>query len=158
MGGFMMEYSTEIEKVFNQLREAGIIVLATSSHDITTARSMSYVQKDGKIYFQTESTMEKALQMRQNPNVALCQSNIAIKGTAVSRGRILSEANASVMDLYQKWHKGSYDAYSHMEKGELYEITPTFITLWIYKEGEPHRIFFDCKCNKVWMEQYDHSK
>ncbi len=153
-----MDYSIELQKVFNQLGEAGIIVLATSSEDIPAARSMSYVLKDGKIYFQTESDFEKALQMKQNPNVALCQSNIAIKGTAISRGRVMSEANTSVMDLYKKWHRGSYDAYSHMEKAELYEVTPTFITLWIYKEGEPHRMFFDCNCNKVWMEQYDHSK
>lgn len=153
-----MEYSTELEKVFHQLGESGIIVLATSSQDIPTARSMSYVIMNGKIYFQTEAIMEKALQMKQNPKVALCQNNIAIKGTAISRGRILGESNAAIMAVYQKWHKGSYNAYSHMEKGELYEITPTFITVWTYVEGEPYRTFIDCMNHKVSMEHYEHSK
>lgn len=153
-----MDYTSELQKVFQQLGEAGVLVLATSSNDITTARSMSYVQIDGKIYFQTEATMEKALQMKQNPNVALCQNNIAIIGTAISRGKILSAANTTIMDLYKKYHRGSYDAYSHMEKGELYEISPTFITLWTYKEGEPYRTFLDCMSKKAWLEHYDHSK
>ncbi len=153
-----MEYKIEYENVFKQLGDSGIIVLATSSEDIPTVRSMSYVVVEGKIYFQTESAMEKAVQMKQNPKVALCQNNIAIKGTAKCRGRILSEENAKIMELYKKRHRGSYDAYSHMEKGELYEITPNFITIWTYIEGEPYRKYIDCVQSKVWMEHYEHSK
>jgi uncharacterized pyridoxamine 5'-phosphate oxidase family protein len=153
-----MEYKIELDNVFKQLGDSGIIVLATSSEDIPTARSMSYVVVAEKIYFQTESAMEKAAQMKQNPNVALCQSNIAIKGTAKCRGRILSEENAEVMELYKQRHRGSYDAYSHMEKGVLYEITPNFITIWTYIDGEPYRKYIDCGQSKAWMEHYEHSK
>ncbi len=153
-----MEYKNELENVYKQLGDSGIIVLATSSEDMPTIRSMSYVVVDGKLYFQTESEMEKAIQMKQNPNVALCQSNIAIKGTAKCKGRILSEENAVVMELYKQKHRGSYDAYSHMEKGELYEVTPNFITVWTYIEGEPYRKYIDCKKSNAWMEHYEHSK
>ncbi len=153
-----MDYQVELKKIYDQLGDSGIIVLATASEDEPTVRSMSYVMVEGKLYFQTESTMEKAIQMKQNPKVALCQSNIAIKGTAASRGRILSEKNAAVMELYKKKHRGSYDAYSHMETGELYEVTPTFITVWTYMEGEPYRIYLDCGKEKAWLEHYEHSK
>jgi uncharacterized pyridoxamine 5'-phosphate oxidase family protein len=153
-----MEFKIELDNVYKQLGDSGIIVLATSAGDVTTARSMSYVVVAGKIYFQTESEMEKAVQMKQNPNVAFCQSNIAIKGTAKCRGRILSEENAEVMELYKQRHRGSYDAYSHMEKGELYEISPNFITVWNYIEGEPYRKYIDCENSKAWMEHYEHSK
>ncbi len=153
-----MEYQIELDKVFKQLGTSGIIVLATSAQDIPTVRSMSYVVVEGRIYFQTESEMEKAVQMKQNPKVALCQSNIAIKGIAKCRGRILSEENASIMELYKQKHRGSYDAYSHMEKGELYEVTPTFITVWTYIEDEPYRKYIDCEKSIAWIEHYEHSK
>lgn len=153
-----MDFQVELENIMKQLGDSGIIVLATSLEDIPTARSISYVVVDGKICFQTESTMEKAIQMKQNPNVALCQNNIAIKGTARCRGRILSEENAVIMELYKKRHRSSYDKYSHMEKGVLYEITPDFITVWTYIEGEPYRKYIDCRQMKAWMEHYKHSK
>lgn len=153
-----MEYQIELESVFKQLGDSGIIVLATSSEDIPTARSMSYVVVDGKIYFQTESVMEKAVQMKQNPHVALCQNNIAIKGTAKCRGGMMSEENVVIRELYKKKHRGSYDNYSHMANCELYEITPDFITIWTYIEGEPYRKYIDSRQSKAWMEHYEHSK
>lgn len=64
--------------IFGFLDDGKIMVLATSCHDLVTARNMSCIIIKNKIYFQTDKTFLKYKQIIENPNVALCVDNIQI--------------------------------------------------------------------------------
>ena len=75
-----LDFAVEKEKQFKELAEKKGMVLATCAENRVTARNMSVIFLDGKIYFQTDSKMEKARQIEANENVALCVDNFQIVG------------------------------------------------------------------------------
>ena len=54
-------------------------VLSTSLNDEVSSRSMSIINEDLTIYFQTNECYLKDNQMKYNPKVSLCYSNISIE-------------------------------------------------------------------------------
>jgi len=102
---------------FNKLGSSKLMVLATSNDDKVTARMMSCVIIENAIYFQTDKTSEKFMQMTANPNVALCTDNIQIEGTAAPLGHTLSSECKFFAQAYKKHHKGSFKRYSSMPEG-----------------------------------------
>lgn len=150
-----LDYKTEIEKVYQALGESQLMVLASSSQNHTTARMMSCVIYDGKIAFQTSTELHKFKQITDNPRVALCINNISIEGIANIIGHPLEDQCKSFTDLYKKHHASSYEKYSPIKSNRLIEVTPQLITLWVYENGEPFRLFIDMQNETASMEPYD---
>jgi uncharacterized pyridoxamine 5'-phosphate oxidase family protein len=152
-----LNYNVAMEEIFNQLGSKKIMVLATSFEDRVTARNMSCIMMNQKVYFQTDRNFLKSLQMIENPNVALCVDNIQMEGVA----KIIGNADDApeFCELYKKSFRASYDAYTHLINQIIIEVEPTFITLWKYADGHmPFRDFVDCRQNKAYREMYDISK
>lgn len=144
-------------EIFSLLGNKKVMVLATSSKNIVTARNMSCVIINKKIYFQTDKTFLKFKQILENPNVALCVDNIQIEGTAKIKSHPFSEENKEFIDTFKENYGSSYKMYSHMNSETVVEITPSLIALWKYENGQPFRDYLDIRKNKALREVYDTS-
>lgn len=129
------------------------MVLSTSANEKVSSRMMSVVQKNGIFYFQTDSNFRKYQQIKKNPNVALCIDNFQIEGICKEIGHPLK--NADFCLLYQENFKNSFDAYTHLKTETLFEINPTFIERWIYKNGNPFIETFDFAQKSYKIEEYN---
>ena len=81
-----MEFATAYTKFWQELGPARKMVLATALAEKVTARMMSVVVLEEKLYFQTDITFRKYQQIRSNPHVALCADNIQIEGYCQEEG------------------------------------------------------------------------
>ena len=142
-------------EIFELLGDKKIMVLATSSDNRVTARNMSCVIMDQKIYFQTDKTFLKYDQILNNPNVALCTDNIQIEGVAKIGKHPFDEENKEFAKVFEKNYKGSYDNYSNLDNEIVVEVEPVFITLWKYKDGQPFRDFLDISEKRAYRETYN---
>ena len=90
------------------------IVLATSYNDLVTARTISYVMINEKLYFQTLKTYEKVYQITHNNKVALCIDNLQIEGLAKIVGHPFDNKNNLFLELYKEKHNSAYQKYSSL--------------------------------------------
>ena len=121
-----VDFDSIQEEILNLLGENKIMVLATSCENRVTARNMSCVIIDKKIYFQRDKTFLKYQQILKNSNVALCVDNIQIEGTAKIKKHPFDEENKDFIGLFKKNYKGSFDNYSHMDNEVVVEIEPKY--------------------------------
>ncbi|MDR1445076.1 MAG: pyridoxamine 5'-phosphate oxidase family protein [Treponema sp.] len=149
-----IDYETELEKIYNQIGEARIMPLATSSKDHTTVRMMSCINYKNKIIFQTGTDLLKYKQICENNNVALCVDNIQIEGTAHIIGSWLKKENKEMLELYLKHYGKSYETYSKSDKEIAIEIIPVQIIKWEYENGRPYRIFINLTEKTIKQETY----
>lgn len=149
-----IDFKTLETEVIELLDKNKIWVLATSSNDRVTARSISIVNEGLRIYFQTDKNFIKYKQIVKNPNVALCYGNVQIEGTAKIKGHPLDEVNQRFVELYRKCHEGSFLRYSHLKNQVVIEIEPKLITLWKYIDSEPFRDYLYVDSLKVVREHY----
>lgn len=150
-----LDFKALENEVMGMLDKRKIIVLATCSDNIVTARSMSYVMVNNKICFQTSTAFKKYEQIANNPNVALCTDNIQIEGIAAIKNNPYEKKE--FLELFKKVHRGSFDKYSHMQSEVVIEVEPTFVTLWKYEDGNPLRDFLDRRNRKAYRKYYDTS-
>jgi uncharacterized pyridoxamine 5'-phosphate oxidase family protein len=143
-----LNYEIELEKVYKQIENNKLAVLATCDNNRPTVRTMSIVFFDEKIYFQTSVDYLKYKQISKNNNIALCILNIQIEGIANLKGK--TTENDKFIEIYKKDHKDSYKKYSNLDTSRLIEIIPQKITIWDYdSSGKPSRIFIDLATKNV---------
>lgn len=147
-------YSVEFKRLFDTLEKAKHMVLATSSNNRVSARTMSFVLVNEKLYFQTDKNFDKYQQIKDNPLAAVCWSNIQLEGRCRILGHAFEPQNHFFKEAYEKNHKGSYDAYTHLDNTEVIEITPILATVWGYDDGKPYREFFDFDIRNYRKEYY----
>ena len=150
-----LDFENELEKIFEQIGKAKFAVLATSSQNKPTARTMSIVFIDNKIYCQTSNEYVKFKQICENDNVALCIENIQIEGIANIKGKTIEQNK--FIEIYKKNHNGSYKKYSALDESRLIEIAPKKIIVWEYNSnGIPSRMFLELETKKAYreMEKY----
>ncbi|MBH1941771.1 pyridoxamine 5'-phosphate oxidase family protein [Mobilitalea sibirica] len=150
-----MEYKDRFDQLFQQLGSHKTMVLATSADNRTTARMMSCIMLNNKIYCQTDIDFQKSKQILKNPFVALCVDNIQIEGEATIKGSPMEECNSEFVEAFKTYFRGSYDTYSSLSNEIVIEIAPTLITLYCYDNKKPYREFIDCKQQKVHIKQYE---
>ena len=132
-------YYNELEKeTFEILDKKKHIVLATCLNDEPTARTVSYIILDNKIYFQTDIKFDKCMQIEENNNVALCLDNYQIEGTAKILEHPLNEKNERFLNKFKKVHENSFKEYSTLEDEVVIEINPIFIKIWKYIDNKPY--------------------
>jgi len=130
-----MDYSEMRQLFLSDLATRRHMVLATSEGGHVTARSMSVVVREDRIWFQTDARMEKARQMEANPCVALAVDGYQLEGRARLAGR-WSELPA-VLEDYLRFHRSSYLTYSVLDTERVYEVRLTKIKKWEYAGGQP---------------------
>lgn len=121
-------------KIIEDLSKFKDMVLATSYNDKVTARSVSIIVNNDKIYFQTANTMEKYYQLTENCNVALTKGFYQVEGTAKSIGKW--EQNPKLCEMYQTIHQSSYENYGLLPEEEVIEVTITNLKLWTYEDDK----------------------
>jgi uncharacterized pyridoxamine 5'-phosphate oxidase family protein len=146
-----LDFNAELEKIYKQIGDSKLAILATCSQDKPTIRTMSIVFFDDKIYFQTSIDYLKYKQICENKNVALCIGNIQIEGIANIKSKTME--NDKFIEIYQKCHEDSFKEYSKLETSRLIEVIPQKIVKWDYdKDGKPLRVFLELNSKKVYME------
>lgn len=123
------------------------MVLATSYQDKVTARTVSTILYNNKIYFQTANDMEKYEQIKNNKNVALTKGFYQIEGHAKSIGRW--EEVPQLSELYKTKHRSSYENYGNLKQEEVIEVTITNIKLWSYEDNDVFIIHYDPQTDTI---------
>ena len=133
-----IDYNKLEKETFDNLDKKKHIVLATCLNDEPTARTVSYIILDNKIYFQTDIKFDKCMQIEENNNVALCLDNYQIEGTAKILEHPLNEKNERFLNKFKQVHENSFKEYSTLEDEVVIEINPIFIKIWIYIDNKPY--------------------
>lgn len=147
-----MEFQEKYTKFYQEFGESKKMVLSTSLNDVVTARTMSIVVLNEKLYFQTDRTFRKYRQLKGNANVSLCIDNVQIEGTCEELGAPLEHAEFS--HAYQKYFPSSYTRYTALQNERLFVVTPTFIERWLYVDGVPYMETFDVANERYQLNQY----
>lgn len=137
-------------EVFDILNNNKHIVLATSFENNVTVRTISYIMIKDELYFQTLSTYEKALQIKNNINVALCLDNLQMTGTA----QILNSPseNNEFLQKYKQIHNNAYSKYSMLENEVVIKVKINKASLWKYENNSGHKIVIDLINKEYWNE------
>lgn len=133
-----IDYNELEKETFDYLDKKKHIVLATSLNDEPTARTVSHIILDKKIYFQTDIKFDKCMQIEENNNVALCLDNYQIEGTAKILEHPFHEKNERFLNKFKQVHENSYNEYSALEDEVVIEINPIFIKIWKYMDNKPY--------------------
>lgn len=144
----------ELEKeAINFITTNKKMVLATCSENRVTARTMSIINDELLIYFQTDQAFIKYRQIKANPNVALSTGNMQLEGVATPTCQPLE--NPFFVENYQKHHQSAFQLYSHLEENVIIEVQPILITFWKYdQDHKPYRDFLNITQQIAYREKY----
>jgi general stress protein 26 len=137
------------------IEKNGVLVLATSADDHVTARSMSFVIYEGKLYCQTDSSFRKTDQILRNRKVSVCRDNFQIEGTAEITGHPTLPGNIRFITEFERVHNSSFRKYSLRDSEVVIAITPQKAVIWKYIDKKPCRDFIDFEERKAWREYYE---
>ena len=146
----VINYDILSSEAENILAAEKSIVLATSVNDKVTARTMSHVNDNLIIYFQTGNASEKCEQIKLNPQIAFAVGNIQIEAVAELCGHPHNHALFS--NLYKSKYPAYYDKYSSREDEIVIKALPLKITLYKYIDGRPCRDILDLKQKSAYRE------
>ena len=104
------------ESIITFLEGKTSIVLATTSNNRVTARSISFVNKELEFFFVTWTHHTKSVQIRANPNVALCTGNLQVEGKVTMRGPPFDPNNSEYLDLYKKKFPRYYNKFAILDR------------------------------------------
>lgn len=142
------------EKIYEELEKKEHMVLGTASDNRVTARSVSTIFQHDKLYFQTDVELFKYVQITQNANVALCDLNIQVQGTARVLGYPLEAQNREFVNAFSKKHKDSFEKYGYLPNEVVIEVTPKFIETWSYENGRPYLYTLDLESGNFKKREY----
>lgn len=150
-----MQAEEAYKKFWREIGESQTMVLASSFQDSVSARTMSVIILDGKLYFQTDRTFRKYEQIKCNARVALCGGNIQIEGLCRELGKPTD--CAPFLRAYQTHFPDSYRLYSLLENERLFVVEPTFAERWLYLDGAPFVETFDFIAQTHRLARYEGS-
>ncbi len=140
-------YNEMYDAVLKKFSDGKTFALATLRNGQPTVRTMSGFSLNGKIYFQTDSLMDKAADIIANNQVALCLDEIQIQGSCVEIGHPFDETNLWFIDAFKVF----------FPKERVYEITPVWVEIWGKQNDIPSLIYLDIgnkKCDIKVFEEY----
>lgn len=145
-------FEEEYIKFWQEFGKSKKMVLSTSLNDIVTSRTMSIINLNNKLYFQTDNTFRKYNQLKRNPHVALCIDNIQIEGLCNEVG--IPIENEDFCNAYRDCFTNSFNRYTLLKNERLFAVTPTFIERWVYINGTPYVQIFDIGNREYISKQY----
>ena len=144
-------FEQRIKQMYEQLEKIKQMVVATSAYDVVTARTLSTIFHQGKLYFQTDIDFITVKQLKENHKIALCSHHIQIEGEAKILGPTLQQE--ILAELYKEKHHSSFHKYSHLPNTYMIEVFISKITTWEYRDGKvPYQCWYDIR-DKVYKEQ-----
>lgn len=148
-----INYKTEFTTILKEISDKYTMVLATSAKNVVTARNITTILINDRIYFQTDSRMKKVKQIKNNPNVALCVENYQIQGKATLLGSW--DENKKIMNAYRKIHESAYASYSKIKTQIVIEIEITEIKKWEFIDGVPYILLIDTIKKEAKRDKYE---
>lgn len=148
----MLEFNQLKDEIVKILEREKSITLATSANNKVTARTMSHVNEDLTIYFQTGGSSEKAQQIEQNPNVAFAVANIQIEAIARKYGHPMESKNKGFADKYKDKFPAYFEKYTNLPDEILFGAYPLKIKMYKYVDGNPTIIVLDIQENRAYLE------
>lgn len=145
-------FSERLAGFFAEFGTGRTMVLSTSAGGRVSSRMTSVILMNGKFCFQTDTELRKYSQLKENPHAALCIDNIQIEGICTEKGHPF--AFPAFCEVFEKRFEGSYRAYSGLTNERLFELDPTYIERWVYKQGVPYIETFDIINGSYSFEQY----
>lgn len=142
-------------EVFRELGSHSIGALATCAHDYPFVRTVSCIFVGDEVFFQTDSTMVKAVQIQKNSNVALCFKHIQIRGVCENIGHPKLSENSVIFSLFQQFFPDAAKHYSALEKECFFRVIPQKIEVWRYVDGIPHIEFIDLDRDQYNLQKYE---
>ena len=142
------------QEIVDLLLQRRSLILATSSKNHVTARSVSCVYDGLKIIFFTYKSSKKITQIIENPNVALSRQNISIEGIAKITGNPLNDQNKIFLEKYRAIHPDLLKKYSRGEKDQVVEVTPTLITLFKHEDDVPKLFYLNVKEQTAYSQNF----
>ena len=124
-----MEYNELLENIKNLLSKTDYVVLATASKDgIVSASQMCVVACDTTLFFQTDSSFEKARNIKENPNVAITINNVYFKGKASIIG--YAKDNEYFVNKMKEKHYKTYENYTNLNDQILIKVELSECRIW----------------------------
>lgn len=117
-------YEATAKKFWDMLAKGIEIVIATADGNDVTARTVSAVPLEGKLYFSTFDSSLKYAQIGKNPQVAFCVGPIQLKGTARIMGSPEMAENKAASDAIMAAFPDDYAVFSKAPGVVLVEVTP----------------------------------
>lgn len=148
-------FHTEMQQLFEELGDHAIGSLATCFDSRPYVRSVSCIFQNGKIYFQSDRTMQKAIHINANPFVSICFQHIQVQGICTELESPLHPCNEPFLQLFTEHFPRAAQRYSHMDDERVYQITPTRIETWRYIDGMPYQETFDIAAKLYFSKQYE---
>ncbi|MDE6974861.1 MAG: pyridoxamine 5'-phosphate oxidase family protein [Lachnospiraceae bacterium] len=145
-------FEEEYLKFWQEFGRSKKMVLSTSLNDIVTSRTMSIINLNNILYFQTDHTFRKYDQLKNNTHVALCIDNIQIEGSCNEIGKPIE--NEDFCNAYRECFTSSFNRYTMLNNERLFAVIPTFIERWVYINNFPYMQIFDIKNRKYILKQY----
>lgn len=140
-----ISFSDLKEKIIRFLEGKRAIILATSSNNRVTARTVSFVNNGFQIFFWSYKNHTKCKQIQENPRVALCRDNLQIEGNANLQGSILDTENKDYLSAFKKKFPKDYERYANEPDMILVKVKPTLFILLVIIDGTLYRDHLDVK-------------
>ena len=126
-----LDFDKLVEEKIKFLREHHTIVLATSTYDKVTARTVSYAAEGLDFYILSWDHHEKIRQIKENPNVALARDNSSIQGVAEILGNPLDEKSRTGAEAIKKKRPKEFEIFSRIPGMIMVKVTPRYIKSWV---------------------------
>lgn len=150
-----MEFSELFDSVMKRFEDGATFALATISDGKPSVRTMCGFSLADKIYFQTDSLMDKVADIKENANIAICIGEIQIQGICIELGHPLNNENSWFIEKYKEIYPEAYTKYSHVRTEKIYEIKPTYIKIWSKQGKVPIIIYIDVDKRKYEIKLFE---
>jgi uncharacterized pyridoxamine 5'-phosphate oxidase family protein len=133
-----LDFDTVSKEKLQLLEDVKEMVLSTCSGNHVTSRIVSTACRGTTIVFLSFGHNTKCVQIRENPNVALCWNNFQIEGSASIYEDFKEAENAGLMEIYKEKQPVYYESAPKL-KGMLLVVVD--IKLMIF--NPPKTYFLD---------------
>lgn len=114
----------DVENYFWERIDKGMhLVIATSANNKVTARTVTVIPYNKKLYFPTWNNTIKYSQIKENNNVALSVDAIQLTGTAVDVGHPKEEKNKEFSRIFRDTFPDGFDEFITSNEAIVVEIT-----------------------------------
>ena len=144
-----IDFDVLTKEIICILEKEQLIVLATTSGDKVTARTICHVNDGLDIYFGTSNTSQKYEQINANPNVAFVLGNMQIEAVATICGH--PSKNPEFTKIYNAKFPHLVGLYPPREDDVVIKCTPTKIALYKFV-GKPSWDILDLNQKKAYRE------
>jgi len=138
-----LNFKQTLQTKLDFLRTVKEIVLSTCSNDRVTSRVVDCACHDKTIYFLTWSHHTKCIQIKENPNVALCYKNLQIEGVAEIKGNPLLETNKDHSNRYRAKQPEIYNKFVKYDGMVIVKVDIRSIHSWEGWQDESNGNFLD---------------